>query len=89
MDSFLNQYLSLLQPFLNPLFKLIEHFKNQGRCDTYNVNLKKETERYIVNHKNELKENLITDIPFSVSEIKKCINKLKMKKVLVQTIYVM
>ena len=61
-------------------FKLIEHFKNQGRCDTYNVNLKKETERYIVNHKNELKENLITDIPFSVSEIKKCINKLKMKK---------
>jgi hypothetical protein len=52
----------------------------QGRCDTYNVNLKKETERYIVNHKNELKENLITDIPFSVSEIKKCINKLKMKK---------
>jgi hypothetical protein len=24
-----------------------------------------------VNHKNELKENLITDIPFSVSEIKK------------------
>ena len=61
-------------------FKLIEHFKNQGRCDTYNVNLKKETERYIVNHKNELKENFITDIPFSVSEIKKCINKLKMKK---------
>ena len=51
-------------------FKLIEHFKNQGRCDTYNVNLKKETERYIVNHKNELKENLITDIPFPVSEIK-------------------
>jgi hypothetical protein len=48
--------------------------------DTYNVNLKKETERYIVNHKNELKENFITDIPFSVSEIKKCINKLKMKK---------
>jgi hypothetical protein len=55
-------------------FKLIQHFKNQGRCDTYNVNLKKETERYIVNHKNELKENLITDIPFSVSEITKCIN---------------
>ena len=51
-------------------FKLIEHSKNQGRYDTYNVNLKKETERYIVNHKNELKENLITDIPFSVSEIK-------------------
>ena len=35
------------------------------------VNLKKEIERNIVNHKNELKENLITDIPFSVSEIKK------------------
>jgi hypothetical protein len=33
-----------------------------------------------VNHRNELKENLITDIPFSVSEIEKCINKLKMKK---------
>ena len=32
-------------------FKLIEHFKNQDICDTYNVNLKKETERYIVNHK--------------------------------------
>jgi hypothetical protein len=58
-------------------FKLIEHFKNQ---DTYNVNLKKEAVRYIVNHRNELRENLITDIPFSVSEIKKCINKLKMKK---------
>ena len=34
------------------------------------VNLKKEIERNIVNHKNELKENLITDIPFPVSEIK-------------------
>ena len=67
-------------------FKLREHFKNQ---DTYNVNLKKEAVRYIVNHRNELRENLITDIPFSVSEIKKCINKLKMKKLLVQTIYVM
>jgi hypothetical protein len=62
------------------LYKIIENFKNQGRCETYNDNIKKETERYIVNHKNELKENLITDIPFSVSEIKKCINKLKMKK---------
>jgi hypothetical protein len=60
--------------------KIIEHFKSQGSCKNYNVNLKNKVENHIIQYKNLLTENSITDKPFTISEIKQCINILKTKK---------
>ena len=62
--------------------KIIEHFKSQGSCKNYNVSLKNKVENHIpvIQYKNLLTENSITDKPFTISEIKQCINILKTKK---------
>ena len=59
--------------------KIIEHFKLQGSCKNYNVSLKNKVENHIpvIQYKNLLTENSITDKPFTISEIKQCINILK------------
>ena len=60
--------------------KIIEHFKSQGSCKNYNVNLKNKVENHIIQCKNLLTENSITDKPFTTSEIKQCIDILKSNK---------
>ena len=57
--------------------KIIEHFKSQGSCKNYNVNLKNKVENHIIQYKNLLTDISITDKPFTISEIKQCINILK------------
>jgi hypothetical protein len=57
---------------------IIEHFKSQGK--NYNVNLKNKVENHIIQYKNLLTENSNTDKPFTISEIKQCINILKSNK---------
>ena len=60
--------------------KIIEHFKSQGSCKNYNVNLKNKVENHIIQYKNLLTDISITDKPFTISEIKQCINILKSNK---------
>ena len=60
--------------------KLTEHFQMQGKCENYNIDFKNRIENYVQQYKKSLKDNLVTDKPFTVSEVKLCINKLKMNK---------
>jgi hypothetical protein len=48
--------------------KIIEHFKSQGSCKNYNVSLKNKVENHIpvIQYKNLLTENSITDKPFRI-----------------------
>jgi hypothetical protein len=66
--------------------KIIEHFKSQGSCKNYNVNLKNKVENHIIQYKNLLTDISITDKPFTISEIKQCINILKSNKASTLTI---
>ena len=60
--------------------QLCQHLQNQGKPDTFNAQFSQEVDNHIENYKNILNENEITDKPFSITEIKKCIEKLKLGK---------
>jgi hypothetical protein len=46
--------------------KIIKHFKSQGSCKNYNVNLKNKVENHIIQYKNLLTENSIADKPYLI-----------------------
>ncbi|CAC5365279.1 MEOX [Mytilus coruscus] len=57
-----------------------QHFQSQGKPEHLNVPFMDRVDAYVKDYKNILKENKLTDAPFTITEVKGCINKLKMGK---------
>jgi hypothetical protein len=60
--------------------KVINHCKTQGICNKINIDFKNKIEDHVTQYKTFLEENQITDQPFTISEVKKSIHKLKTNK---------
>ena len=57
-----------------------EHFQSQGKPEYYNTEFSRQIDDNIEKLREGLKENEYTDRPFTVQEIKKCVNKLRIGK---------
>ena len=60
--------------------EMIKHFKNQGQSYDFDSDFKFTVEDNLKNDTNHLPFNDITDAPFTISEINKCVKKLKTGK---------
>ena len=56
------------------------HFQNLGKASKFDVNFENKVNSDLSTQEGTLSQNNVTDCPFSVSEIKKCIKELKMGK---------